>query len=166
MPALGALALLFIIVLTVESADRAARAGWVFVALAALALIALALGLWHRRRMAELHEKHLVWVGRWRNVSQAGVMPWPKACKDCGQEVTSWRGARAHDDEETSSCARYLAHREAQERGTPTLPTRYEAEVISSPGEPPEEPPSMPIDPDRAATWARIDSLMSKTGGK
>jgi hypothetical protein len=98
--------------------QEAGRALWLPVVLAALAFVGggggLALVLWHRRRMGEIHELYAVEIGRWRRVSR--FAPWPKACRDCGQPAHDWKSTRAHDDEETSPCMVHLLAREAADR--------------------------------------------------
>src|SRR5215469_5548392 len=105
MQILAVLAGLFAIVLVYRSAASAAAVVWPLVTLAARALVVVALAFWHRRRMAELHEKHAVLLGRYRRL---GVQPWPQACRDCGSTVHDWKASRVHDDPAVSPCAAML----------------------------------------------------------
>jgi len=167
MPVLAAIVGLFVIVLVGRSALDAAHAGWPLVTLAAVVLTWVALLLWHRRRMHELHELHLVTVGRWRNVHLHH--PWPKACRDCGQEVGNWRSARDHDEPDTSPCARYLFHRDALERRPAEAVSppadSWEADVIED-----EPMPQAPALPDenmlRSREWGKLDELIGRTTGR
>lgn len=136
MPVLAGLALVFLAAFAWRAGERTAALLWLVPVLAALGLGVLALAAWHRRRMAELHEAHLVWVGRYRNVSILNGRPWPKSCRDCGQSVADWAAARAHDDPDSSPCAAYAARRDELERGdTQSLPMDgWQAEVLGKPG--------------------------------
>ena len=83
---------------------RWSAAHWLVLAAGGVGLAAAGLVLWHRRRVAELHELHNVIVGRYR---RTGFAAWPKACQDCGAQVPDWRAVRAHDDAGTSACAAF-----------------------------------------------------------
>lgn len=133
MGVLAAAAGLFLVLFLMDSAQSAAHQLWIIPLLAALVATVIALAAWHHRRMAELHELHLVTVGRWQNVNR--FTPWPKFCQDCGQHAHSWKEARPHDDPDTSPCARYLAYREELERAPEGLPMQgWTADIVDSGG--------------------------------
>ena len=160
MPLLGAIAGLFVVVFVMRSADTAAAALWPVVALGLLGLVVVALLTWHHRRMAELQQLHLTVIGRWANVTLH--KPWPKYCLDCGQEVTSWRPATAHDDPERSPCMAARIARDAAE-SAPGLPmTGYTAEVLDEPAEDGERAKGASVDATRARSRAIVDALRAR----
>jgi hypothetical protein len=104
-------AALFLAVL-IRAADWAAtRVLWLCAALLVLGFAGL--WLYHRRRLAELHELRAEAIGRWRRVGR--FVPWPKACQDCGAVAHDWKSVRAHGDPARSACAAYTAHLERAE---------------------------------------------------
>jgi hypothetical protein len=119
---------------------------WLPVALGVLAFAAVAVGAWHRRRMAEIHELRLVEIGRWRRIGLHA--PWPKACRDCGQTVHDWKATRAHDNPETSPCMRLVLARDAAELA-PAEGIPWSAVTEDATGAEPELP-ELPELPDAA----------------
>ena len=88
------------------------RAGWsvahgLWLGAAGLSLSFLGVFWWHRRQLAELHEKRNADFGQYR---RTGFGAWPKACWWCGSQMPDWKAIRAHDDPHTSACAAFLEH--------------------------------------------------------
>jgi hypothetical protein len=109
--AIAIAAALFLAVL-IHAADWAAtRVLW----LCAVLLVLGFAGLWlyHRRKLAELHELRAEAIGRWRRVGR--FVPWPKACQDCGAVAHDWKSVRAHGDPGRSACAAYVTSLERAE---------------------------------------------------
>lgn len=94
----------------------AARLLWV--GLIALLLGWVALALYHRRKLAELHDLEAGTLGGWRRIH--AHTNWPKACRFCGAVAHDWRSVRTHTDPDSSACAAYLGHLEAVERESET----------------------------------------------
>lgn len=162
MPVFAVLVGLFLAVFILQSANDAASALWPLVAYGLLGFAALALVVWHRRRMAELQQLHLTVVGRWANVSLHKT--WPKYCLDCGQEVSSWRPAAAHDDAERSPCMVAKLARDAAEMA-PGLPMGgYTAEVLDEPAPNSERAQNATEEATRARSRAIVDALRGHRG--
>lgn len=107
------------VVLVLHFASWLGREWFVFFA-AAVVLSYTALHLHHRRRIAEIYELHAKVTGRHRRLHP--FLPWPKVCNDCGQEAHHLTQITAHNDAETSPCARLAADRDRAALAPPDAP--------------------------------------------
>jgi hypothetical protein len=135
MPVAIGIALVFAIAAAWRLGINAGNALWLWAILGGLGVIVAALWAWHRRELGRIHELYAVEVGRYRRDGWA--RSWPKWCQDCGAAFNGWAALRAHDDTETSPCARYLEHRERTEPAPATLPNeQWQADILGPrPGE-------------------------------
>ena len=118
-------AIVFVAVVVRSAHWAAARILGVFAV--ALALGAVALALYHRRKLAELHGIEAEVIGGWRRISRA--MPWPKACRWCGATAHDWRSVRAHGDPQRSACAAHQASLERAEAAPEPAPESWSVTV-------------------------------------
>ena len=121
-------AIVFVAVVVRSAHWAAARILGVFAV--ALVLGAVALALYHRRKLAELHNVEAEVIGGWRRISRA--MPWPKACRECGATAHDWRSIRAHGDPQRSACAAHLASMEAAGAAPEPAPEPVSAWVVAT----------------------------------
>jgi hypothetical protein len=136
-PIVIAIAAVFATAAAWQMGMAAGHALWLWAVLAVILAGLACLWAWHRRQLAQIHELYAVELGRWNR--QGWHAPWPKWCQDCGLPVHGWDAARAHDDPDTSPCARYLAHRMELDRAeVEALPnTGWTADILGPrPGEP------------------------------
>jgi hypothetical protein len=117
------------LVLVVDVPRIALVAGFVAVILGALAVV-----LYHRRKLAELRELHTEHEGLYVLVSKA--QRWPKRCVRCHHRIWSHREGSDHADPELSPCAAMAEAQEARElaadRAAAEAPG-WTAEVIPGP---------------------------------
>ena len=115
MPVVIVLAGLFLGFMVMTAGEAAGHALWLPISLAMIGFCALALLLWHRRAMAQLHGLRLEYLTHWEQESK--FRSWPKLCGWCGMRADSWKQAAIHDDPETSSCARLSRYLEQRPPG-------------------------------------------------
>jgi hypothetical protein len=112
---------------TIHAADWAAtRVLWLCAVLLILGFAGF--GLWHRRKLAEIHELQSDTIGHFRRVNRA--VNWPKACISCGATAHDWKSVRAHGDPARSACAAHIIGQEKAE----IAPESWSATVTSGGG--------------------------------
>jgi hypothetical protein len=127
---LAALVVLAVIVsgvIILHAMTWAAQFGLIWVTLVAVVWGA-GLTLYHRRRMAEIHEREVQLGGQFRRAHKA--IRWPKICRPCGQTISDLHALEAHCNPATSACAAHLDRMDAAAAAELAEPVEYTATVI------------------------------------
>jgi len=127
---LAALVVLAVIVsgvILVHAMTWAAQFGLIWVTLVAVVWGA-GLTLYHRRRMAEIHEREIRLGGQFRRLNKA--VRWPKSCRQCGATLSDLHALEAHCDPARSACAAHLERLDAAADAKLAEPVEYTATVI------------------------------------
>jgi hypothetical protein len=124
--ALVALAAVISSVVILHAMTWSAQFGLIWVTMTAIVWGA-GLTLYHRRRMAEIHEREIRLGGQFRRASK--VIRWPKICRQCGTTLSDLHALEAHCDPARSACAAHLDTLAAAD-AEPSEPVRYTTTVV------------------------------------